>query len=152
MAKGVVTRFMGYVDQEGEDGCWRWTGYKKRGYGALKMFGRFWLAHRLSYELFNGSIPGGKMVCHRCDQPDCVNPGHLFLGVAMDNMQDKIAKGRHRGARSGSRHHFAKLTDWQVEEIRALIGVCTNREIARSYGVSEAMISNIKTGKRWSNT
>lgn len=81
-----------------ESGCWLWTGAKKQGgYGKISAGGdNGWvLTHRVAWELTNGLIPAGLMVCHRCDVPACCNPGHLFLGTARDNMQDMIAKGRH---------------------------------------------------------
>lgn len=77
------------------DGCWKWLASKDRdGYGNFKIDGKVFRAHRISFELFNGEIPPGKLVCHTCDTPNCVNPDHLFLGTDLDNSNDKIAKGR----------------------------------------------------------
>lgn len=95
-------RFWNYVDASGS--CWIWTGSKTdAGYGThwtddKKLVG----AHRYSYELHNGPIKDGLFVCHRCDNPPCVNPGHLFLGTAKDNAEDMVRKGRNRnGHKSG---------------------------------------------------
>ena len=78
------------------DGCHIWTGllnYKK--YGWIQNNKKQVKAHRASYVIYNGEIPYGMLVCHRCDNPQCVNPAHLFLGTASDNEQDKMNKGRH---------------------------------------------------------
>lgn len=78
-----------------ESGCWLWDStVSQYGYGTLKFEGRKQLAHRLSYIHFKGQIQDGMMVCHKCDTPLCVNPDHLFLGVALDNHLDMVKKGR----------------------------------------------------------
>ncbi len=91
-------RFWGFVDQRNgfaRPGCWIWTGsLTSRGYGYFACPGQQWLAHRFSYTNVYGPIPDGHFVCHRCDNPRCVRPSHLFIGTAQDNVQDMIAKGR----------------------------------------------------------
>jgi hypothetical protein len=106
------------------------------------------MAHRISWEIHRGPIPPGLHVCHKCDTPSCVNPDHLFLGTAADNMADKCAKGRgnfRRGMTSGR----AKLTDADVVAIRADRRL--QAEIAEAYGVSNPIISRIKSRKIWAH-
>jgi hypothetical protein len=89
-------RFWEHVEKLPDDGCWVWTGSRlQSGYGTFDK-GR---AHRFSYALANGPIPDGLHICHRCDNPPCVRPDHLFAGTRVDNMQDAIAKGRARHLR-----------------------------------------------------
>ena len=80
------------------DGCWGWRGsLQTQGYGQIQVNRILWLAHRLSWTLFRGPIPEGLNVLHSCDNPECSNPDHLFLGTHQDNMKDKMDKRRHRG-------------------------------------------------------
>lgn len=75
--------------------CWLWIGSKTgSGYGKLKRKGKFYTAHRVSWEVYNGPIPKGMLVLHTCDVRNCVNPKHLFLGTHQDNMDDMVRKGR----------------------------------------------------------
>jgi hypothetical protein len=130
-------------------GCWNWiAGKGGGGYGHLRVHAKMMLAHRYSFERFNGPIPVGALICHRCDNPSCVNPDHLFAGTQLDNMADMHAKGRNgqpRGERSGRTK--LRLTD--VLLINQLIGTRSNRKIARICGSTPGTVSNIARGKTW---
>jgi hypothetical protein len=78
-----------------DSGCWEWSGSRdKRNYGTVSVVNRNVFAHRHSYEVFIGPIPDGHVICHRCDNPPCINPEHLFSGPQADNVRDMVEKGR----------------------------------------------------------
>ena len=144
-------------------GCWLWIGRLSYwGYGVcpLGQKGLRRAAHRVAYELFVGPIPPGLYVCHRCDVPRCVNPEHLFLGTAKENLADCRAKGRwlignHRRERNGR----AKLTWQDVRAIRSLYGdgrrrapgKLSGRALATRFGVCRAVIYRIVRRERWAS-
>jgi hypothetical protein len=91
----VEDRFFKKVHRSGDGGCWLWTGRKDaKGYGRIAFDGITGRAHRLSFKIFNGSLPLGKVICHSCDNPSCVNPAHLFVGTVSDNAVDSAQKHR----------------------------------------------------------
>lgn len=97
--KPIQERLWPKVDTTGGvDSCWEWLAAKKQGgYGKIGIGGKYggWvLAHRVAWELENGQIPSGLVVCHKCDNPGCCNPSHLFLGTQPDNLADMRRKGR----------------------------------------------------------
>ena len=104
------------------------------------------LAHRVSWELYRGKIPAGLCVLHRCDNPSCVNPEHLFLGTKKDNALDREHKGRGRLSH-GEFSGFNKVTNEQVLEIRN--NPETSRKIAPKYGISDRMVRYIKSRSNW---
>lgn len=131
------------------DGCWLWTaGTDGRGYGLIgSRHGASPLkAHRVAYTLTHGPIPEGMEVCHRCDNPPCVRPDHLFLGTHGDNMRD--AAHKHRLA-SGERRHFAKLTDAAVRSIRTRHATTRQVDLAAEFGVTPRTIRRVVAGKTW---
>ncbi|MDT0176907.1 HNH endonuclease [Enterobacter sp. BRE11] len=129
--------------------CWNWQGAKKpKGYGNVRINGKYLLAHRASWELANFPIPEGFFVCHACDNPSCCNPSHLLLGNARANFTDMVSKGRQEFAKNkaiGSRNVNAKLTWDQVCEIRSLHsrGGVTAKKIASDFGVTPSNILSI---------
>jgi hypothetical protein len=104
------------------------------------------IASRVAYGIAFGVIESGKCVLHRCDNPACCNPTHLFLGTKADNTHDMISKGRARGA-EGVKHHNHRLTEDQVRGIRAAIG--PRRAIAERFGISPYHVSSIRLGRKW---
>jgi hypothetical protein len=110
-------------------------------------------AHRIAFWSATGIDPGGLMVCHRCDNPPCCNPAHLFLGTHTENVHDMLAKGRTNPPR-GERHHGAKLTAEQVREIRTRRAAGeTLVDLGREFGVGGARLSVIVNhpDKAWSH-
>lgn len=130
------------------NGCWEWTGYRnENGYGRTYKNTRRIYAHRLSYELFCGPITDADTVCHRCDNPICVNPDHLFVGTRGDNNRDSVAKGRNA---RGERNNSAKLTEDQVRAIRtAKARGALSKDLADTYHVHKNMIHYICSRKNW---
>lgn len=124
-----------------ESGCWKWLGSKnKKGYGMMVYKGRIHASHRVSWQEYNGPIPDGMLICHKCDNPSCVNPDHLFVGSNQDNMDDMKEKGRHwHKTPRGEQNKNSKLTWDQVREIRASEHL-TVRELANKYGVTDVTI------------
>lgn len=133
-----------YVDIGAPDECWPWTGGKRRrGYGVFSLNGKSVVAHRLAYELSTGEDPGALIVCHRCDNPPCCNPAHLFLGSYADNVRDMLDKGRARPPR-GEAHHGAKLDESVVREIRQRRAAGEKLvDLAREFGIGDSRLSVI---------
>lgn len=133
-------------------GCWPWTAAGlPDGYGRLSRKGIGYLAHRMAWSLTNGPIPDGMNVCHRCDNPPCCNPTHLFLGTVADNNADKLAKGRHV-ALVGELNGVARLTPDRVREIRALAAEGWDKaRIARNFSVGRTTIRDVLSGRNWSH-
>lgn len=138
------------------DGCWIWTGLRSAyGYGLIGRGGKQagnMATHRVSWELHNGPIPAGLVVCHKCDNPPCVNPDHLFVGTQRENVNDCVRKGRHRAAcQKGEANGNAKLTWADVAVIRAAYvpGRVSQQSLADRFGVPQTTISKIIAGQLW---
>jgi HNH endonuclease len=136
------------------DGCWYWTGYlNDAGYGVIDLNRRgirkVLRATRVYYEIKKGPIPDGYHICHRCDNPACVNPDHLFAGTREENMLDMINKGR---SPKGSKHGNAILKESDIADIRNLISKGFSMdEIAVKFNVSATAIYDIKAKRTWSH-
>jgi hypothetical protein len=132
-------RFWLRVDKSGE--CWIWTGPRHvRGYGHVRYNGKASRAHRVAWAIANGPVPKGMAVCHRCDNPPCVRPEHLWVGTQAENLADMRAKGR-----MANRPKVAALPD---EELASLLRslyesspAMSMRVIGRELGVSKGTVS-----------
>ncbi len=153
--KPLLVRAEKFIERVPESGCWLWTGFvMPNGYGMVGDVedGKCThpLAHRAIWRAFNGPIPDGLCVLHRCDVRCCVNPAHLFLGTHLDNMRDMDCKGRRiTPSRKGERNAFAKLTDSQVREIRA--SKESSWVLAPLFGVTPSAVQQARNGRRWSH-
>lgn len=132
------------------DDCIEWPmGRRRGGYGQININKRNRQAHRMAYEIAKGEIPAGLCVCHKCDNPPCVNPDHLFLGTNADNMRDKTLKGRQR---RGEDVPTAKLTNKTVLLIRkARRDGGKVIDIGLQFGVNAACVSSIANGRKWAH-
>ena len=148
----LAIRFWALVDRSGD--CWLWLGGRtSAGYGltAGSLTDRREYAHRIAYNLAHGAFPPDKLVLHRCDNPACFNPEHLFLGTQLDNLADCEAKGRRRGPQ-GIAHPRARLSDSIVADIRRLRrNGFTGNEIKRALNldVCQQQITAIARGESW---
>jgi hypothetical protein len=143
-------RFWHYVRKGSPTECWLWKGQRlKSGYGAIRVGNKMIRAHRFSFQIANGRTPL-LHVLHKCDNPLCVNPAHLWEGTHLENMHDMYAKGRRR---LPHRNHNAKLTDEQIVEIRRTWNPKQHRlsEFADKYGVHLGTISRIVRGQAYKN-
>lgn len=144
-------RFWDRVEVKSNQECWNWNGGLRCGYGVLQFRWRSEVASRASWMIHHGSIPDGLWVLHKCDNPKCVNPSHLFLGTPADNMADKTAKSRNN-APFGEKHWATKLTASKVRKIRMLhsqgVKQCVLAEMFKEhYGT----ISKIILKQRWAH-
>ncbi len=141
----IEIRFWSKVDRRSDEECWPWMASVRRkdeGYGAFSIGGRHHPAHRVALELSGVIVPAGMVVCHRCDNPRCCNPSHLFVGTPQDNDADRVAKGRQaRGSTNGN----AKYTDrfvWGVRMLNTRLGLSIAR-IARMFGVNASGLYDV---------
>ena len=127
-----------------ENGCWEIYSHKPitNGYIILNRKGKMIRLHRKAYEIFNGPIPNGLFVCHTCDNKICINPDHLFIGSALDNIQDMDSKGRRINS-----YIPKKLTKEKVLTICQ--SVKSVKDLAKEYNVSRQTIYDVQQGKYW---
>lgn len=141
------------VDRRGPDECWPWRrGCDRDGYGRLRRDRVDLRAHRVALETAVGPIPVGMSVCHRCDNPPCCNPAHLFVGTNRDNVLDMVGKGRNAFRlpdNAGERNPAAHLSEDQVLAIHAMADSLTQAEIGRAVGITQSTVSKILRGDLW---
>lgn len=145
------TVFWKHVDIKNQDECWEWKFTKtKFGYGRLRFQNRLWLAHRLAFIFTYKNNIENKLVLHKCDNPSCCNPLHLFLGTYEDNNKDRVIKGRSCNV-NGENNPNSKLTQSIVNDIRRLYSsnCYTQNELSIKFGVVENHIWNIIHNKSW---
>jgi HNH endonuclease len=152
-----LIRFTASFEEDKKSGCWVWqagmtrpSGRDGLRYGKLRVRGKSMLAHRFSYEISAGAIPAGMCILHRCDNPPCVNPAHLFPGKDADNTRDMLSKDRES---RGEDRYNAVLTQAQVEEFKSgyvprssTHGV---RAYAKKFGVKYWTLFNVARGRTW---
>jgi hypothetical protein len=150
----LPARVANKIDVSGD--CWLWTASTiTNGYGHLRINGKLILSHRFVWEFFNGPVPLGLYVLHKCDVRNCVNPEHLFIGTHRDNAIDMFDKGRGYTPK-GEGHGRSKLTQEQVSEIRSLYKKGTNVQseysqaaLAKKFGVTPGHIHRIVSNRLW---
>jgi len=150
MPANTEADFWAQVQIGSEDECWPWLGLRlASGYGRFAFRRKILLAHRYVWRVTHGAIPAGKFVLHRCDNPPCCNPAHLFLGNHDVNMSDMKHKGR---ACHGTVHWSAKLTPGKVREIRRrLRDGDVQVVVAKRFGVTQHLVSMIKRRLVWAH-
>jgi hypothetical protein len=150
MTEKTKRRFMSKISID-KNGCWIWGGCYRKGYGVMQAEGHKISAHRLSWVLFHGEIPGGMEVCHKCDNPSCVNPEHLFLGTHKDNMDDCRNKSRMIGPKNfGSKNGATHLTEPNIKAIRSLYAQGnTQIQIAKQFRIGRSTVGDIVRKLSW---
>jgi hypothetical protein len=141
--KPPYQRFIEKVSPEPNTGCWLWTACRDRdGYGLIRIDGKNVRANRFSLEnAIGAALPPGIQACHTCDQPDCVNPDHLYAGTNSDNQLDVVRRQR-------SSRMKLSVDDVKVIKRRRKAGERPS-VLAREYGVSDSLIANIMSGYKW---
>lgn len=146
-----IKKFWLNTDRRSDSECWNWKSTKDNwGYGRISMFDTEAKSHRFSWVIHFGGIPEGLCVLHRCDNPACVNPKHLFLGTNLENIQDRHIKMRDA---FGEKNSHAKLTRDCVSAIRkrAMNGE-RQRDLCKEYKISTSQICSIVNKKSWRHT
>ena len=158
----IQERLESYISIEPNSGCWLWTGAViSKGYGCLRINKKTHLAHRLSFEIFNGEIPPKMHVLHKCDTMPCINPKHLFLGTNLQNIEDSMRKGRRKGITrkrpSGLKYLISDRVKFSISHMKVKpperarirhlhsIGV-SQKQVAMWFEISPSNVSRIVNG------
>lgn len=149
----LATLILDRVEYDTNGGCWLWTGAGSGLRAKLQMPDGQQVAARVAYEVFRGPIPDGFFVCHRCDNPACVNPAHLFLGTPRDNVHDMIAKGRRvqPDAPRGAQHPNNVLSEEAVRVIQSIRQDRGARSLAKFFKTAASNIDSIWSGRSWAH-
>lgn len=162
----AAERFWRRVAVAGPDDCWPWIPDRGKGnYGGFWLNGTNRKAHRVSWEFTHGELPVGVDVLHKCDNPPCCNPAHLFIGTDADNVADKCSKNRQaKGDRNGSythpekrprgeRHGRVNVDHSQAQAIRERweTGEASKSQIARENGISRPQVLKIIERRHWTD-
>jgi len=153
LTKDDADRFWAKVDRRGPNECWEWKEYRDRdGYGAFNLGGRPYGSHRISLLLATGAIPDGMLACHKCHNPACVNPRHLYWGTPADNVRDMIEAGRERYL-FGEDNPCSRLSWDEVRRIRDdyARGVLSQAKMGEEYGLSQRAISKVVRNETWAS-
>ena len=144
----IPQRFLDAFEQQ--ESCWIWLGSpSSSGYGQCLYKEKHWSAHRLSYTLYRGEIPKGKLVCHTCDNKLCVNPEHLYVGTHKDNNRDTYARNRMPLRYGHLAINVAKLSEEAAREIK--YSNIETKTLCQKHQVNQSQISRIRNGKTWKN-
>jgi hypothetical protein len=151
--KPLAERLWAKTAIKGPTDCWEWQGWRHpKGHGQIGLGGRsvgLGYTHRVAWEVTNGPVPHGLFVCHKCDNPPCVNPAHLFLGTPAENSADMAKKRRSTYGESAAR---AKLTEDDIRAIRdAIDDGLYQHAVAKQFGVSRSLVGLIAQRKRWAH-
>ena len=145
-------RFLRHINKNTTNGCWEWTSAKtKSGYGLFSIRGSQKYAHRIAYKEYVEDFDNTLFVCHKCDNPSCVNPAHLFVGTAKENSRDMVMKQRNIFVYhpKGKELPFCKLDESQVKDVKSLRAKGISlKQIANMFNISESMVSKIARGHR----
>ena len=156
MNKSEQILFALKIERNAPDECWPWTGATRGGYGMYAVrsgvnAGKTMSAHRIAYEIAHGPIPEDHDVLHRCDNPPCCNPRHLFSGTHLDNMADMRAKNRRVGKNAGSVHGRAILDENKAREILSKYATGTYKRSAlmAEYGIARTTLEALLSRRTW---
>jgi len=148
--ESLKKRYAKKVIKQGDNKCWSWKGWTRKGYGGISYKDKELGAHRASYIIHIGEIPDGMHVLHNCPGGDnriCSNPKHLWIGTNDDNVADMVAKGRNI---KGESHYLHKLTAQQIVEIKQLLYMgIKHKEIAKKFDINRSTVGSIKNKKSW---